>query len=164
MSEKVIGSIYPAALIGRTPLFGNIYMPYRLIFTSERVVAFYPDAKKTFRSGLKLFKTHEYRSAKWKKMLEEIKDGKIVYDGDEGVTSNMLSVGSEQGYGSMAYDKIGCVLLKPGADEAEFNMQFGPSEKILMRGLEFCTARSVLTDVKALLEKTPLSGKLDSKI
>jgi hypothetical protein len=46
----------------------------------------------------------------------------------------------------------------------EFNILFRPSDMILIRGLEFCTARSALAQVKALLEKTKLSNKLEVEI
>jgi hypothetical protein len=164
MSEKIIGSIYPAALIGRTPLFGNIYMPYRLIFASERVIAFYPDAKKAFRSGLKLFKAYENRGAKWKRVMDETGGNRIVCYGSEGISEEMLEAGGERGYGSLPYDKIGGVVLRRGANEQEFNILFRPAGKVLMRGLEFCTARSALGEVKALLEKTALSDKAELEI
>jgi hypothetical protein len=164
MPETIIGSIYPAALIGRTPLFGNIYMPYRLIFTSEKVIAFYPNPEKAFKSGLKVLKAYQYRGSKWKKLMDETDSNKIVSYGNEGVSDDMLEADSEHGYGSLDYDKIGGVLLRAGEYEHEFNILFRPSDMVLIRGLEFCTARSALAQVKALLEKTKLSNKLEVEI
>jgi hypothetical protein len=164
MSEKVIGSIYPAALVAKTPLFGNVYMPYRLIFTSERVIAFYPDAKKAFRSGIKLFKAYEYRGAKWKRLLDEAGSGQVVHHGSEGVSDEMLKADGERGYGSLAYTMIGGVVIRAGAREHEFNILFRPADKALIRGLEFCTARSALVEAKALLGKTELAGKVEARI
>jgi hypothetical protein len=164
MSETVIGSIYPAALLGRTPLFGNVYMPYRLIFTSERAIAFHPNPKKAFRSGLKVLKAYEYRGSKWKKLLDSVDSNKIVLYGKEEISEDMLITDEEHGYGSLPYDKIGGILLRSGAYENEFNILFRPSDMTLIRGLEFCTARSALDQVKSLLAKTKLSNKVETEI
>jgi hypothetical protein len=164
MPEIVIGSIYPAALIGKTPLFGNLYMPYRLIFTSKRVIAFFPDPKKAFRSGLKVFKAYEYRSSKWKKILNEVGSSQVVFHNNEGISDDMLKPDEQHGYGSLDYDKIGGVLLRAGEYANEFNILFRPSEKVLIRGLEFSTVHSALDQVKSLLHKTPLSNKIEKEI
>jgi hypothetical protein len=84
--------------------------------------------------------------------------------GNEGVSDEMLEADSKNGYGSLDYDKIGGVLLRAGEYEHEFNILFRPSDMVLIRGLEFCTARSALAQVKALLEKTKLSNKLEVEI
>ncbi|MGD0729052.1 MAG: hypothetical protein ABR981_03175 [Candidatus Micrarchaeaceae archaeon] len=164
MKESVIGSIYPAALIGKTPLIGNIYMPYKLIFTNESVIAFYPDPEKAFKSGFKVFKAYKYRESNWKKMMSEIDANTIVCNGNSGISDDMLQAKYEHGYGSLPYDKIGGVLLRKGINESEFNILFRPSDVVLMRGLEFCTARSALEQVKALLAKTKLSSKIEIEI
>ncbi len=164
MSETVIGSIYPAALIGKTPLFGNIYMPYRLIFTSDKVIAFYPDPKKTFRSGLKVFKAYKYRGGKWAGLIKGMGADDIVSDGSENVSNEMLGVDSTQGYGSMPYDKIGGVMFRAGEFDSTFNILFRPSDATLVRGLEFSTARSALTSIRALLGKTSLSNKIEDEL
>jgi hypothetical protein len=164
MQRTIIGSIYPAALIGRTPLIGNIYMPYRLIFASDSVIAFYPDPKKAFKSGLKVFKAYEYRASKWRKLMSEVDGDQIVCSGNKGISEDMLDVEYKYGYGSLPYDKIGGVLLRAGAEEKEFNILFRPSDKVLIRGLEFCTALSALEQTKELLGKTKLSGKVESEI
>lgn len=163
MPETVIGSIYPAALIGRTPLIGSIYMPYRLIFTSEQVIAFYPDPQKAFRSGFKLFKAYNYREVKWKKLVEEV-GSNVVFNGKEGINDEMLKTDEKQGYGSMPYSKIGGVLLKAGSYGYEFEMSFKLSEAVIMRGLQFVAPRSALADIKTLLGKTPLSNKIESQL
>lgn len=164
MQEKVIGSIYPAALIAKPLLFGNVYMPYRLIFTSERVIAFYPDAKMEFKSGLKLFKAYKYRGARWKVLLEGTGGSPIVRYGSEGTSDEMLEADAGHGYGSLPYGNIGGVLLRAGAGEHEFNILFRPADKILIRGLEFCTTRTALADVKALIGKTALANKMEAQI
>ena len=139
-------------------------MPYRLIFTSQRVIAFYPDAKKAFRSGIKLFKAYEYRGAKWRRLLDEAGGDRIVHYGGEGVSDEMLRADGEHGYGSLAYDRVGGVVIRAGAREREFNILFRPADKVLIRGLEFCTARSALAQAKTLLGKTALAGKMEAQI
>jgi hypothetical protein len=139
-------------------------MPYRLIFTSERVVAFYPNAKKAFRSGFKLFRIQRYGLGEWKKLLDSIGSEQMVSQGSDGVSDDMLREDVGRAYGSLAYDKIGGVMIRAGPSEREFNLLFRPADKMLIRGLEFCTARSALPQVKSLLGKTALSDRLELQI